>query len=316
MNSHSICRAPLDDFGLLTISGPEASKFLQGQVTCDVDSLSDNNIIHGAHCTAKGRTVANFDLIKVEERLYLRLPKNAIDGLQSSLDKYIVFSKADCQNLSDDYQLIGLQGSEIYTWFENTFAKPLQPGQFQLLTDGAIAIGRDDQRIEYWIDKAINLPADISQLPLAAQGLWQRLDIEYGQGWITSATSDEFLPQALNLQTPELNGINFKKGCYTGQEIVARAHYRGSLKKSLFRFETVTGGNAVPGMSVLRVDTGQSVGTLVNCAEYLDRLHLLAIVNHSALEAELTLANNDCPDFTIVQKLQQAPLPYAISIES
>ncbi|MGH1371821.1 MAG: YgfZ/GcvT domain-containing protein [Cellvibrionaceae bacterium] len=298
-------------FSLLQIEGPDAIKFLQGQVTCDLNTQSPSRLQHGAHCTAKGRMIANFDAIKLNEQtLWLRLPSDNLAHLQASLAKYIVFSKAKLTDFSQTHQSLALVGHEAKTWLLNA-GFDFDEQQVANLGDH-LAIKIDEQRYEVWSNSDASELAGLEALPRADDNsCWPLGDIESGKGWITSATSDAFLPQDLNLQTDAINGINFKKGCYTGQEIVARMHYKGKLKRHLYRFSTSSTQDIAAGAELVIGDSDKSVGTVINVTTSNEGSELLAVTTEATAEKEelrITGATTD--------KLALVALPYAITNES
>ncbi len=297
-------------FSLLQIQGPDAIKFLQGQVTCDLNTLSPTLLRHGAHCTAKGRMIANFDVIKRDDQtLWLRLPSDNLAQLQQSLAKYIVFSKAKLTDLTDSHHSLGLIGEDLNDWLKNK--KIDFDTQTIAELDGTLFIKLDDQRIEAWSTIDASEFNELKTTPqLAEPSAWAIGAINSGKGWITQATSDAFLPQDLNLQTDTIDGINFKKGCYTGQEIVARMHYKGKLKRHLYHFRIETTQEIEAGAELVLGDKTQSAGTIVNAVTSGQHCNLLAVTTETAAdsgELHLTGATTD--------KLTLVPLPYAITNE-
>jgi tRNA-modifying protein YgfZ len=176
------------------------------------------------------------------------------------------------------------------------------------LTNENIVIRINQNRYECWLatNNADSISMQLSKLcNLADQRLWTLLNIQAGLGDITTATADKFTPQAINLQL--VNGVNFRKGCYTGQEIVARLHYRGALKRHMYRFEftLVNGEPPTPGMELFNSEN-KAVGEIVIAAHKSTSLgELLANVLDEELQ-NLYLPNNP-------QKLRLLPLPYAIT---
>lgn len=298
-------------FSLLQVQGPEAIKFLQGQVTCDLNDLDSSRLLHGAHCTAKGRMIANFDAIKRDEQtVWLRLPSDNLAPLQTSLGKYIVFSKAKLTDLSATHQAVGVFGNNLKGWLQDQNIH--LDGQRAVALGDHLTIQLDEHRVEIWSDNSASQLEGLQTLPeLSEQQPWQLKDIELGRGWITAATGDAFLPQDLNLQTEAINGINFKKGCYTGQEIVARMHYKGKLKRHLYRFSVDTTQDIPVGADLVLGDKPQSTGTVINSAKSKQGYNILAVTTETAADsADLHIAGTTSSTLTL------AELPYAITNES
>lgn len=204
---------PLADFALLEISGPDSERFLQGQLTCDVVKLPLNHWILGACCNAKGRMVANFVIAKLDNGFWLRLPRVQVEVLTQHLSRYIVFFKAQMIAHLDDWTVVGRLNLPQTKLLEAALPVTLAP---------AITLCWPDGREEQWLPESITA---------AANSQWASTDIDLGLVWVTPDTTLQWLPQELNW--PEHGGVSFQKGCYTGQEIVARLQYLGKSKKHL-----------------------------------------------------------------------------------
>lgn len=304
---------PLHSWGILGVEGPEASKFLQGQLTCDLRDLNAKVTRIGAHCTQKGRMLFSFRALQVdEETIYLSIPEALVEKAQLALGKYIVFSKAKLTDRSSLYQRLGLYGPLASTQLLKMFGPLPDNNGDWCHAQGNLIIKLDDMRYECWI-----LPQQVEDLwsqltrecSVGTDELWKLLNIRAGLGEVLGETSESFTPQSLNYQL--VNGVSFRKGCYTGQEIVARLHYRGTLKRHMYRFcfpltyeeELPIGGTAVNN------EAGQPVGELVMAARA------------SATTAEaLAVVADEQRDHAILQtksrkKLVPLTLPYAIPSE-
>ena len=287
-------------YGLLEITGADSAKFLQGQLTCSMQDITPQQSRIGAHCTHKGRMVASFRLLQISELTYLFcLPKKTLSALQKSLGKYIVFSKAKLREASDDYLQLGISGPQAAQEVTRVF--------------GAAPAGRHGQHIgENGIVTCVNeidprflclVPAaranSVMEMLAASSKItdchyWHWLNIRDGIGEVREQTIEEFIPQMLNMQL--LDGISFTKGCYTGQEIVARMQYRGTLKKGMYR---IAGGGAapLPNDAVIHDDAGQATGHIVMAENIADnQWEGLAVITHEA-----------------VQHMAVLPLPYLVT---
>ena len=307
-NPESTYLIPLQQQGILNIQGPDSVKFLQGQVTCDVRELASNQTRLGAQCNIKGRMLLCFRALQPQnEQLLLRIHKDLIASGLSTLGKYIVFSKAKLADVSQDYRCIGIAGPKANEIVTSIFgATPNENDEWQSAI-GNLIIRIDENRFECWLNPA-GAEALWQQLAIqttqADQNIWTLLNIQAGLGDISLDTFETFTPQAINFQL--VNGINFRKGCYTGQEIVARLHYRGTLKRHMYRFEfTVQDGSSPTAGSELKNAAGKTIGEVV-LAAHKSGPHgeLLASVVDDE-RADIYLANN-------TQKLELLPLPYAI----
>ncbi|GAB3105919.1 folate-binding protein YgfZ [Aestuariicella hydrocarbonica] len=299
----------LPHIGLLQIQGPDATKFLQGQVTNDINACTPEQWQHNAHCSPKGRMIANFDNVRIDEQtLLIGVQKDPLNALQTSLGKYIVFSKAKLADVSEHYQLVGLLGVDVTNWAKQHLGIDFVAGMTAVQKDGAVYLKRDEERIECWFPQSGSLPDALRNVALSENTTgWCQKDIELGRGWVTAATVDEFLPQFLNLQTAAINGVSFKKGCYTGQEIVARMHYKGKLKRHLYRFELSGNTPAAAGSSLFTDNSKQSAGTVVNSVCCDGKVQLLAVTTEDAVKGGALTLDQDSRD-----TLTLLPLPYEV----
>ncbi len=293
--------------GLIEIKGPDSAKFLQGQVTCDVRELAEKTSRLGAQCNIKGRMLLCFRALQTDsERILLRVHDDLVANGLASLGKYIVFSKAKLADKSQAYRCVGIAGVQAAQVIKATFAIELTKDDDWQETGGHLIIRLAENRYECWLaaDAAEAIWDQLSTVAFpAGQNLWNLLSIQAGIGDITPETFEAFTPQAINFQL--VNGINFRKGCYTGQEIVARLHYRGTLKRHMYRF-SFEGAEQLPlpGSELKNAD-GKTVGEVI-LAAYTNGTagELLASVVDDERVA-IYLANNP-------QKLSLLALPYAI----
>lgn len=291
---------------LLLVKGPEAGKFLQGQVTCDLRELSTQVTRIGAQCNPKGRILLSFRALQVDaDTIVLRIPASMLDKAKSSLGKYIVFSKAKLHD-GDDYTLFGLYGEGARQTAGIIFNALPAENDAWIEKDGNILIQLAEDRFECWIKSADAAAFDQQLADHTLTGNlsdWDLLNIRAGIADIYPETIELFTPQEINYQL--VNGINFRKGCYTGQEIVARLHYRGKLKRHMYRFELSGGQLPVPGAALVNATTRQACGHLVAAA--FTSGHQIEILA-SLLDEQLDQVILD----TGPEILKQLPLPYAI----
>lgn len=245
----------LSSYGVLAVTGPEASKLLQGQVTCDVHQVSETQLLLGACCTNQGRILALFYLTGQAEWLQLILPRSLLPKLSQHLNKFapLYRGKAVVQDVSAQYHLYG--------------------SYQRALTSEGKRFALDPERQLYCLESP--LPNDSSVL--VDEAAWQLQQIRHGEAMIDQATSGELLPQQINLA--QIGGISFSKGCYTGQEIIARMHYRGQLKRHLYLFQLPLAAQANAGDPVFAFTEQHEqkvVGTLVNSQCYQQQ-HLALI---------------------------------------
>ncbi|EMU6157409.1 tRNA-modifying protein YgfZ [Yersinia enterocolitica] len=226
----------LDDWALVTLTGADRVKYLQGQVTADIDALPADQHVLCAHCDAKGKMWSNLRLFYRGEGLAFIERRSVLDNQLSELKKYAVFSKVVIA-AQHDAVLIGVAGAqakaalaEVFAELPNVGHPVVQQGDSTLLHFSLPAerflLVTDTEQAQQLVEKL----ADRAQFNNSKQ--WLALDIEAGFPIIDTDSSAQFIPQATNIQA--LNGISFSKGCYTGQEMVARAKYRGANKRALY----------------------------------------------------------------------------------
>lgn len=230
----------LNSFDLIAIEGEEAKKFLQGQLTCDVNVLSASHSLAGAICNIKGRVVSDFRLLEYKDTCYLLVAAGMADIVKPVLDKYMVFSRAGSRLANSDLERLGIMGEldteQLQSLFNNL---PEKVGDVVIANQKLIIrIPGLLPRYEIWQFNS-HAPGENSlqellqgNHQLVPGACWEVADIQAGYAHITPTLSEQHLPEALNY---DLNGlVSFTKGCYTGQEIVARMYYRGSAKKRLY----------------------------------------------------------------------------------
>jgi tRNA-modifying protein YgfZ len=309
MNSR-ITLCPLTDFAILGIEGPESHKFLQGQATCDTAQVTLSASRLGAHCNPKGRMISNFRAFNLSEQtLGLRLHRDLLPVLQQSLAKYIVFSKAELVDFSDQYQVTGLYGDDLFTQLDSLLDIQLKENNQAATNTHGSFIRLDDNRAECWLS-----PEQVQQLKNTlgdtllegSQDDWLLSSIRAGVGEVYPQTQNEWIPQMLNYQADAINGVSFEKGCYTGQEIVARMQYLGKLKRHMYRFSCTQ--RPTPGQELYSKAAKQSIGEVVMAGQVGDIIECLAAVTTAATEA-----NDVYLDTDKTVSLDNLPLPYPLT---
>ena len=276
----------LTDLSILTIKGPDARKFLQGQVTCDINQLNGKLATYGAQCTPKGRAIFNFLATSVTtEQVTLRLPQEMEFIARKSLGKYMVFSKAEMSE-AQEYAVVGITGSEASKTLEAVFGHaPTEPLSALQINDCNI-ICLSEGRYECWIHQSIlkeTWQKLTSQAPVAATKNWHALDIQSGISNIYLPTTEEFVPQTINMG--QIGAISFTKGCYTGQEVVARMQYLGKQKRYTYRARYVGSKIPQPGENLLTESAAQTIGKVVSAAHIDDETYeLLVCITQAAFE--------------------------------
>lgn len=234
LSAQQSCWSPLPNYKILIVEGPDAEKFLQGQCTCNLEQSTDNTILGGAHCNPQGRMLSNFALLRLsDDRFALRVHASIAEQALTDLKKYIVFSKATIQ-ISADFLLAGIGYPEHSSMLRNRGLSDIKPGHFRGF-DGGYALALSKDQCELWLSQPV-LDETLSALEdelLVPEHQWDLLNIRRGMGEVREQLRAELLPQEVNLQLT--GGVSFNKGCYTGQEIIARLHYKATLKKHMYR---------------------------------------------------------------------------------
>ena len=307
INNNILC--DLSHLGLLEISGADAVTFLQGQVTNDVSLLNGSNAHYSAYCNPKGRMLALFLAFAHYDHLHLQLNRDLLEPIMKRLKMYVMRSKVEIKDVSDSIIKFGINGPQAASMLEPIFSKiPTVDYELVSLENGAILklpSYNDDARYEIFSD-TVNAPiiwdALKSHCKVVEKPRWDWLEIQAGIPDIELKTQEQFVPQMLNLDI--LNGINFKKGCYTGQEIVARTHYLGSVKRRTYLAELANQNAPAAGDKVLdavKNEVGQIVRVAPNATNGFDALIEVRI---EAKEA----GNMTCNEVAITVK----SLPYTV----
>ncbi len=249
---------PLTHLGLLRISGNDAKKLLQGQLTCHLEELKPLQLQLAAHCNPQGRIISLFYLFMLNNSYYLQLPRETLPLAATALKKYAVFFKTAIEDASDQFLQFGFSGTPLSDNNNVLFAYPGENPRFLSLTE----------------PKHANL---------STAQKWRELEMSLQIPAIYPETSEHFLPHELNL--PALNAVSFSKGCYTGQEIIARMHYRGKLKKHL-HLATNSSPSPITRCQPIYLDD-QVVGEIVDYCDlgYNHYLILMLVQESATLQA-------------------------------
>lgn len=293
------CQIPLLNHQLIVIEGVDAQSFLQGQTTCDMTKLNEGRLLLGAHCNAQGRMSSSFWAFKTgEQGIALRLPKSNITNAVSALKKYLVFAKATLT---------------ISPWvgFLRTPASAQLASQLPSAKQhsDAVELQHADGSLEYWGTTAALTEhwCSAGQHTAAAPGAFDLWQIRRGLPEVTAQTSGEFIPQQFNFHL--LDGISFKKGCYTGQEIIARINYRGQVKKVTLR-ASLADDIALPAPGTPLRDQQKEVGIIVNAAKFGGNHEVLMCASPTIRETNgLLNLHNTATHFSWLE------LPYGIPSE-
>jgi folate-binding protein YgfZ len=271
---------PLTHLAALTVSGKDSAKLLQGQITCNINDINESNSSLGAICNPKGRAIATFLLVKKADAYLLVLPFEMLETVKKRLQMFVLRSEVKISDCSDELCLIGVCG--LGNKSQAFVAENLQGISFINLPGSMgrkMIIADAENAMRFWSEQV-----DAKGFRKASSGEWRYLDIVSGIPWVTTATSEEFIPQMLNLD--KLGGISFNKGCYTGQEIVARTHYLGKAKREMVLAECQCSTTPEANASIINKGSGEQ--------EIVGKV-LLAQQNQQDCKMQLILQLSDKP---------------------
>jgi folate-binding protein YgfZ len=313
--------ADLSHLGAIRFSGEDAQSFLQGQLSCDVAQLDASTALYGSYCNPKGRMLASFLIWKDPAGLIMQLPRELQAGIQKRLSMYVLRSKVKLADDADALVRIGLSGENAERLVLDAMngvpvlngAIPLKLGVVQGERTTVLRLAADRFELVTSVERAPELWDRLSRgaAPVGA-ACWSWLDIQAGIPIITSSTQEQFIPQMVNLEA--IGGVSFRKGCYPGQEIVARAQYLGKVKRRMYLANIRT--HSVPpvaaGDELFSVGMGdQPAGMIVNAANSPNGgVDVLAVVQTASAgegrEGKIRWRSLDGPSLAFM------PLPYSV----
>ncbi len=307
--------ADLSHLSLICTTGEDASNFLQGQLSNDIRLVTATHSELAAYCSPQGRMFAVFRVFMRDGVYFLQLPASLMETTLKRLRMFVLRAKVRLDDADTGWVRIGVSGSNAVAILSDAgLATPdlvdacVTDGEVTVLriagpTPRFELIGRNETMEHLWTQLQMRLA------PVGAAA-WSWLDIAAGIPAVLPGTVEQFVPQMANLDL--IDGINFKKGCYPGQEIVARMHYLGRLKQRMIRARVETGTRPGPGTLIYAPDfAGQSAGTVVDAQQGPENgFDLLAVVQISSFKnGELHLASPSGP------RLQLLEMPYSVESE-
>lgn len=304
--------APLTHLGLIACSGGDAQTFLHGQLSNDVKQITPARSAYAAYCTAKGRMLANFLLWQEDQAYYLQFARSLLPAMQKRLGMFVLRAKVNLVDASESRPVLGLAGKAAVGALQGLFHSVPQQAH-QVVHDPAhgtlIALPGERFQLIAELDSAKRLWRTLEAVlrPVGAP-CWEWLEIRRGLPLITPATQEQFVPQMANMEL--IGAVNFHKGCYPGQEIVARTQYLGQLKRRMLlaHVEGLTPPQAGDALFSGDLD-GQASGMVVNAQAAPDGGYdLLAVVQTASIaQATLHLKSADGPALSV------QPLPYPLA---
>lgn len=287
---------PLTDLAITRLTGNDRVKYLQGQVTCDVNALQPGQSTLGGHCDPKGKLWSDFRLLCLDESLLLLTKPSVLARQLPELKKFAVFAKVEIGEFQG--QVVGLAGQGTDAWIAAQYGL-----QETGLVEGGMAVRVEADR---WL-LASESPLALG-LPAGDEALWWGLDIKAGIPHLEAVHQGEYIPQMLNLQA--LEGISFTKGCYMGQEIVARAKYRGANNRALFVLAGQASGPVASGdtLEIQLGDNWRRSGMVLNAWQQDGQLWLTAVLpKDTEADARFRLKQEEG------SRLALQPLPYSLT---
>lgn len=271
----------LSRFGIIKVSGADAGKFLQGQLTCDVLSLQSGQQTLGAYCNIQGKVTCLLRLWHLQNDYYIRLQTSLVDETIQELNKYAIFSKVNITDISAQFAGFGLYHEKINSHYANPQIAILTISPTRHEIFGPVAVL--EHAWQHYIKQAAHADPQI----------WDILDIQDQLPELYPQTVGSFFAHDLNL--PNLSAVSFTKGCFRGQEIVARMQHRGKLKRSLYSFTTNL-NNINPGDTITCGGPEQEsiTGTVVRASKSTnDQIIGLAVITDSMVESSSKLYINN-----------------------
>ncbi|VAW54528.1 tRNA-modifying protein YgfZ [hydrothermal vent metagenome] len=314
-NSNILC--DLSQFNTLVIAGDDAKKFMQGQFTNDVELVNENNSQLNAFCNNKGRMIANFRLFKHQQNYFFSVKNNLVEISIQHLQNYILRAQVAIQDVSEQLIHLGISGDDVeklllpFIEITNREVDGISSNE-NYIAIRIVSLHENKQpRYEIFcsFEHAKTLWDALStQIEVISSSSWDYLNVQVGLPFIDINTSGEFVPQMVNMDL--INGVSFNKGCFTGQEIVARMHYLGTLKRRTYLIKIKTSEQPTAG-SLLRTDTSaknQFIGRLINSSKTNENEYIaLAAIQIKSADTEKLFLTHDNAEITLLK------LPYSLS---
>lgn len=303
---------PLEDSALLRLSGEQSHSYLQGQLTCDMEKLGNSNYLNAAHCDAKGKMWAIVKVFAQGEDFFLSGHQHEIAASLTQLNKYGVFAKTTITDVSTQWLTLGLGGCHAAAWLKSQWQIEFAPGQHSADIGSDVARGKvlqlaPERYLLLIASDQVAALLDAYRQHLVHSELWSIQDIQAGLAHLDDGTVTQYVPQMLNLHC--LDAISFDKGCYSGQEMIARMKYLGKNKRGAYilRGHAAVRPNPADELQLAIGDNWRRSGSIVNVAGSNDDLHILAVLpNNTEADARLRIKDDEHSALTL------SPLPYSL----
>jgi folate-binding protein YgfZ len=302
--------APLSQFGALSVTGIDARAFLHAQLSNDIEHLPADAARRAGYCSAKGRMLASFLVVPRPDGFLLQVSRDIAAAIAKRLTMYVLRSKVKVSDAGDAWAQFGVWGRDAAARLRSAgFDVPANAMEATATQDRSVVAPGDGRFLVFGPpETATLLAAGFSQV---APDWWTLADVRAGLPQVTLATQDQFVPQMANFEL--VGGVDFKKGCYPGQEIVARSQYLGKLKRRMYR-GTLDAAPSMPAPGQdLFAGEPQAIGTIVSAAPRPEGgYEFLAVMQSSAVEGSTAgdgAIRLGAPDGPIAR---MASLPYAV----
>jgi folate-binding protein YgfZ len=306
--------ADLGHLGVISVHGKDAAEFLQSQFSNDVRVVDEVHSQLSAYCTPKGRVLGLFRLFRRGDTYYLRLPLDTLDTVLERLRRYVLRAEVTLEDATDNFIRIGVTGKEaaeelsaVIDNLPQQTGAAVQAQDLSVLRVPGVHPRFEIYALSYEAARSLWDTLNVRGAPVG-HAAWQLTEIQAGLPNVYASTAEQFIPQMLNLQL--IDGVNFRKGCYPGQEIVARTQYLGALKRRMYAGRIAVDTPPSPGDALYTPDDSvQAAGQLVDARPHPDGGYAaLAVLQISAADAgDLHLGSSDGPAFTL------EALPYSFA---
>ena len=270
----------LKNRALVTVSGSDAEEFLQNQFSNDISKLDNSKIQLNAYCQHQGKIITLFWVMRSDENFLLSFPIDLLDKVISRLKMFVIMSDVVIEDVTNSFLQVGL-------------INEVDPNGYLINEKMSLSVQSKKNDIEVTLDN---------------HDEWMKACIESGIPEVFLSTSEKFVPQMLNLDIDEF-GVNFSKGCYPGQEVVARLHYLGDPKRRLFAFtsdsEMKVGESLFCASSKAAKARGnryKGSGVIISKVKYNSLFYCLGTLDIDLLSDKITLNNEHGPQLTLIKK--------------
>lgn len=306
----------LSHLGLISVEGADAAVFLQGQLSNDLNQVTEARSQLGAWCSAQGRVLALMRVFRCADTYYLQMPRDILATTLQRLQRYVLRSQVTLKDASDTFIGIGLSGTDAPDLLTHVLGTTL-PANGGVLHGGdarssCTLLGLSGTQPRFAIITGIETAQELWRRCAGAATpgggeVWSLLDIRAGLPAIHSTTQDLFIPQMLNLDL--IGAVSFTKGCYPGQEIVARTQHLGSVKRRMYYACVRATAAPAPGAPLYAAQNGQAIGQVIEAAAGpAEEVELLVVVpTADAVDQHISLQSNGGPTLRFVTLPYQLP---------